>query len=189
MASNRGAAGDIIPKGYKAGQLQQFTPEQLQLYNQLFSSVGPSSYLSKLAGGDQSTFEQMEAPAWQQFQQAQGQLASRFSGQGLGGRNSSAFQNAYGQLGNDFALQLASRRQELQRNALSDLMGYSNMLLGQRPYDRFINESQHENTFGQKLLGGALRVGGAAAGGYFGGGPGAKVGYQTGNAVSEGFGI
>ena len=82
-----GGGGDIIPKGYKAGQLQQFNPEQMQLFQRLFSQVEPNSFLSKLAGGSQEGFEQLEAPAMRQFQELTGNLASRFSGFGdFGGR-------------------------------------------------------------------------------------------------------
>ena len=65
MRPNQTSTGfrDKVPSGYKAGSLQQFTPEQLQLFQQMFSNVGPESYTSKLAGGDQSLFNEMEAPA------------------------------------------------------------------------------------------------------------------------------
>jgi hypothetical protein len=43
-------AGDKIPSGYKAGALQQFTPDQLNLFKSLFSHAAPDSYLSRLAG-------------------------------------------------------------------------------------------------------------------------------------------
>lgn len=129
-----------IPSGYKAGALQQFTPEQMQLFQQLFSQVSPDSFLSKLAGGDQSQFAQMEAPAMRQFNELQGGLASRFSGMGAGSRRSSGFQNVQGQATSDFAQDLASRRQGLQRQALMDLMGISENLLGQRPFQRTLTE-------------------------------------------------
>ncbi len=128
--------GNKIPKGYKYGQMQQFTPEQMQLFQQLFGQLGPESFLGKLAGGDQSMFEQLEAPAMQQFQGLQGQLASRFSGMGTGARRSSGFQNTANQASSDFAQQLQSQRLGLQRQAIGDLMGFSNQLLGQRPYEQ-----------------------------------------------------
>jgi hypothetical protein len=81
-------------KGYRPAQMQQFTPEQMQLFQQLFGHVGPDSFLNKLASGDQSQFEQLEAPALRQFQGLQGQTASRFSGMGTGAQKSSGFQNA-----------------------------------------------------------------------------------------------
>ena len=128
--------GDKVPKGYKTGQVQQFTPEQLQLFQQLFSHVGPDSFLSKLASGDQSQFAEMEAPALRQFGELQGNIASRFSGMGQGGRHSSGFQNTMNAAAGDFAQRLQSQRLGLQNQAVQDLIGMSNQLLNQRPYDR-----------------------------------------------------
>jgi hypothetical protein len=132
--------GDRIPRGYEMGQLQQFTPEQMQLFQQMFGHVGPNSYLSKLAGGDQAAFEQLEAPALKQFQGLQGNIASRFSGAGMGARRSSGFQNVTSQASADFAQQLQSQRMGIQQQALRDLMGLSGQLLGQRPSERFLTE-------------------------------------------------
>jgi len=145
------SGGNKIPSGYKAGRMQQFTPEQMQLFQSLFSQLGPDSYLSKLAGGDEGTFEQIEAPAMRQFSGLQGNLASRFSGMGMGGRRSSGFQNTATQASSDFAQDLQSRRQGLQRQALQDLMGMSNNLLGQRPYEQFLTPKKP--SFLQSLLG------------------------------------
>ena len=173
LSSSTGSAGtnfgsrmtgqkDVIPKGYKKGQIQQFTPDQMQLFEQLFSHAGPGSYLSRLAGGDQSQFEEIEAPALQQFQGIQGQLASRFSGMGSGARRSSGFQNTMRGAGSDFAQQLQSQRQGLQRQALQDLMGISESLLGQRPYENSLIKKQMP--FWQQLLMGMNEKGQEAAG-------------------------
>lgn len=153
--------GDKIPKGYQKGQLQQFTPEQMQLFQRMFGNLGPDSFLSKLAGGDQATFDQLEAPALQQFQGLQGQLASRFSGMGTGARRSSGFQNTANQASADFAQQLQSNRIGLQNQAIKDLHGMSTDLLGQRPYDNFLTEKPTSGW--QKMLEGIL---GGAAGGF-----------------------
>ena len=166
-------AGDKIPSGYKAKQLQQFTPEQLNLFQSLFSHAAPDSYLSKLAGGDQSFFAEQEAPALRQFAGLQGNIASRFSGMGMGGRRSSGFQNATNQAATDFAQQLQSQRQGLQRQAIMDLMGISGQLLGERPYERFLVEKPQSSGWGG-AIGGAL-------GGLFGGLPGARMGYNFGS--------
>lgn len=133
---------DVIPKGYRLGQLQQFTPEQMQLFQSLFSQVQPGSFLSKLAGGDQAAFGEMEAPALKQFAGMQGNIASRFSGMGSGARHSSGFSNAMNQASSDFAQQLQANRLNLQRQAIGDLMGLSESLLGQRPYERNIIKKQ-----------------------------------------------
>jgi len=157
------SGGNKIPSGYKAGRMQQFTPEQMQLFQSLFSHLGPESFLSKLAGGDEQTFGQMETPALKQFSGLQGNLASRFSGMGMGARRSSGFQNTSNQAASDFAGELQSRRQGLQRQALQDLMGMSNTLLGQRPYEQFL--TPEKPSFLQSLLGALGQGGGQLLGG------------------------
>lgn len=178
MAKNR------IPSGYKQGQLQNFSPEQFQLFQQLFGHLGPQSFLSKLAGGDQSQFEQMEAPAMRQFQGLQGQLASRFSGMGMGARHSSGFQNAANQQTSNFAQDLQANRLELQRQAIQDLMQMSGNLLQQRPYSQFlIKKDQKKSGWG-----GAIGAGLGAVGGFFAGGPaGALAGGQLGYGIGSNF--
>jgi hypothetical protein len=179
-----GMQGDYIPKGYRAGQLQQFTPEQMDLFQQLFGHLGPDSFLSKLAGGDEKQFEQMEAPAHRQFQGQIGQLASRFSGMGQGGRHGSGFQNTATAAASNFSQDLAANRQNLQRQALMDLMGLSNTLLGQRPTERFISPKQQQESSG---IGGLIGAGIGGLGGFALGGPagalgGASLGYKAGSA-------
>ena len=158
MSSMTGASGfgkstgNAIPKGYQAGQMQQFSPEQMKLFQQMFGQVGPESFLGKLAGGDEGQFAQLEAPAMKQFAGLQGNLASRFSGMGMGARRSSGFQNTANQATSDFAQQLQSQRMGLQKQAIQDLMGMSGQLLGQRPYEQFLTPKQ--KPFWQELLGG-----------------------------------
>lgn len=160
MSSMTGGTGyssgkSKIPKGYEQGSIQQFTPEQMQLFKSMFGQVGPDSMTAKLAGGDQSMFEQMEAPAMRQFQGLQGQMASRFSGMGMGGRKGSGFQNTMNQASSDFAQDLQSKRMDLQRQAIQDLMGMSSNLLGQKPQENFLVEKQ--KPWWQELLGGAAQ--------------------------------
>lgn len=181
-----GKVGNKVPSGYKSGQLAQFTPEQMSLFQQLFSNVGPESYLSKLAGGDESQFEAIEAPAKRQFSAQLGNLASRFSGMGgLGARRSSGFQNTATAASSNFAQELQAQRQELQRQALMDLMGISQNLLGQRPYEQYLVPKQRSSGFLGSLFGsapketlGAISGGfqGAIGGGMAGGFPGAALG-------------
>ncbi len=173
--------GNKIPKGYKAGQLQQFTPEQMQLFQQMFSHVNPQSFLSRLAGGEEGMFEQMEAPAMRQFQGLQGQLASRFSGMGMGGRRSSGFQNAANQATSDFAQQLQANRLGLQRQAIQDLQGLSSNLLGQRPYEQFMYEKPQAAWKG--LLGTGATIAGGVGGAMLGGPMGAALGTQLGSSL------
>lgn len=162
-ASSPSQTGNIIPKGFKQGQMNQFTPQQHELFSRLFGQVGGDSYLSKLAGGSQEGFDEMEAPAMRQFQELQGGLASRFSGMGSGARKSSGFQNSSTQATQDFASQLQSQRQGYQRQALQDLMSMSGQLLGQRPYEQFMVPKQMG--FGKQLAlglaGGIGQAGGA----------------------------
>lgn len=169
---------DVIPKGYRMGQVQQFTPEQMQLFGQMFGHAGQGSFLSRLASGDQSQFDELEAPAMRQFQGLQGQLASRFSGFGMGGRRSSGFQNTMNQATSDFAQDLQSQRLGLQRQAILDLQGLSSSLLGQRPYERQLIKKQMP--FWKQLLLGINEKGQEAAGAvakyYMTGGAGGGAG-------------
>ncbi len=166
------AAGQKIGGGYKLGQFQSFTPEQMQLFQSLFSQVSPESYTSRLAGGDQSAFDEQEAPALRQFSELQGNLASRFSGMGSGARRSSGFQNTANQASSEFAQDLQSRRQQLQRQAIMDLMGMSESLLGQHPNEHFlISPKEKKPSFLQSILGslaGGVGQAGGALGGMFG---------------------
>lgn len=146
------SSGNKIPTGYQMGQMQQFSPEQMNLFQSLFGHLGSDSMLSKMASGDQSTFGQLEAPAHQQFAGAQGQIASRFSGMGMGGRRSSGFQNTMNQAGSEFSQGLQSQRMGLQRQALQDLMGMSNQLMGQRPQEKFLTEKGP--SFLESIMGG-----------------------------------
>jgi hypothetical protein len=173
--------------GMKLGQIKNFTPQQMQLFQSLFSHVSPDSYLSKLASGDESFFNEMEDPAMRKFSALQGNIASRFSGMGMGGRRSSGFQNTMNQAGSDFAQDLQSRRQELQMQAIRELMGLGENLLGQRPYEQFLVKPQRKKSFLQKLLGGGSSLAGTAIGGLFGGPAGAAIGGQAGSAFSKAF--
>lgn len=169
------------PKGFNKYSLRQFDPQQMELYNQSFGFLGPESYLQRLAGGDEQLFNQIEAPAMRQFAGLQGDIASRFSGAGsLGGRRSSGFQNEIGGAASNFAQQLQAQRQGLQQGALNDLMRYSQMLLGQRPYERGFAEKQQrpqQGGFGGAasgaasgaLAGSVLGPWGALGGGILGG--------------------
>lgn len=186
----RGPAGSAIGKkmaGYDIAQMQQYTPEQMQLFQNLFSQVSPNSYLSRLAGGDESLLNQIEQPALRQFSGLQGNIASRFSGMGSGARRSSGFQNTMNQASSDFAQQLQAQRLGLQRQAMQDLMGMSEALLQQRPYEQFLVQPAQRQQLWQQLLGGGLPIAGAALGGYFGGLPGAQLGGKLGAFTGQSF--
>lgn len=189
MAGLRGPAGTPAQKmaGYKVGQLQNFTPEQMDLFKSMFSNVSPNSYTSKLAQGDQSIFNQIEAPALKQFQDLLGQTSTRFSNMGMGARQGSGFQNAIANQTSGFAQDLASRRQALQRQALMDLSGMSKDLLSQHPYKQFLIEPTKKKSFLQKLLGGGLGLLGGGAGALLGGPFGLAIGSQLGNLAGSAF--
>ncbi len=184
-----GMAGqkEKIPSGYKKASIQNYTPQQLKQHEQLFRDVAPDSYLSKLAGGDQSMFAEIEAPALRQFTGLQGNIASRFSGMGgLGARKSSGFQNEMTGAASDFAQQLQANRQGLQRQAISDLHSLSNQLLSQNPFTNTLVQKQQDQGFNWGgLAGGAI----GGIGGFFAGGPagafaGGKAGYDIGSGFS-----
>ena len=84
LSGSRGAAGNKIPRGYSSGRLQQFTPEQQQLFQDQFSYVSPGSQLAQMAQGNDAGFAPYEDYANRQFQEFSGQNASRFSGGGAG---------------------------------------------------------------------------------------------------------
>lgn len=180
-----GGQGDKIPSGYKKGTLQQFTPEQMQLFQQMFSHVGPGSYLGRLAGGDESLFKQMEGQGMKQFEQLQGQTASRFSGAGMGARRGSGFQNAVNQQTSDFAMNMQQQRQQLQQQAIMELMGLSGQLLGQKPYENFLVQKQQQESSGWGSLAGTVIGGGAGM--IFGGPAGAYAGATVGQKVGSMF--
>lgn len=177
-----GSKAPKAPKGYKYGQMQNFTPEQMELFKQMFGDVDPESFLAQLAGGDEDFFNQMEAPALQQFSELQGGLASKFSGMGSGARGSSGFQNTMNQAASDFAQKLQSGRHELQTNAIKDLSNMRGQLLGMKPYENFLVQKQHKKSGLGGLLGSLLGGGaGFGLGGMGGAMKGAQFGYGVGS--------
>lgn len=179
MRGPTGKTGNIRPSGYNVGQLQQMTPEQMEFLQHLMGQLGPDSFLSKIIGGDESFWEQLEAPAMKQLGQMQGDLASRFSGAGMGARHGSGFQNAVGQQAADFAQNLQSQRLGLRMQALRDLMGMGNQLLQNRPYEQYLAPKQEKPNY-------LAQITGKVAGGI----PGAIAGYASGGwgGAAQGFG-
>jgi len=176
---NTSGWNEQIPEGYETTRIQKFTPQQMQQHEQMFQYAAPDSYLSRLAGGDQSMFKEVEAPALRQFNELQGNMASRFSGMGSGARRSSGFQNAGNQAASNFAQQLQSNRQGLQRQALTDLRGLSGELLSANPYEVGLQDKPQGFDWGSAI--GA--VGGGIAGFYAGGPSGAMTGAQMGSSM------
>ncbi len=138
-----GMTGDSIPKGYSTGELQQFDPKMMDLFKQLFSMFGDESFLSRLAGGDEEIFGEMEKPEWKKLQEQQGKLSSEFSGiqGGMSARRGSGFKNMASQQSSDFANKLQMQRQQMQQMAIAGLMGGTNSLLSQKPSEKFLVEN------------------------------------------------
>jgi hypothetical protein len=180
------AGGNKIPKGYDLGQLQQMDPQQLEMYKKMFPWLDEESDLWRLAQGDEEAFQEMEAPAYRDFNSLISGIANRFgtpSGGGqaqLGARKGSGFQNTLTAAGSNFAQDLQSRRQDLKRQALNDLMGYSNTLLQQRPTEKFLAPKPQK---GQKTdwTSPLIKAGTTAVGAYFGN---PAAGAATGDAVN-----
>lgn len=187
LAGPNGQVGNKVPKGYKYGQISQYTPQQQQLFGQQFAQTAPDSFTSRLANGDQSAFDEYERPALRQFNELQGGISSRFSGGGggqgsLGARRSSGFQNTMNQASSNFAQELASKRLGLRNDAIKSLMSMSSELLGQRPYETYLEKKEQKPSGWGGVIGGSL----GAAGGFLAGGPagaltGANLGYNMGS--------
>lgn len=178
--------------GHRIAQFQKYTPEQMELFKQQFGMVGPDSYLSKLAAGDPELMAQMEQQALREFSGTQGNIASRFSGMGMGGQKSSGFRNTMNQAASDFTKDLQAQRQQLQRQAIMDMMGISQSLLNQNPYETMMYERKHHGpSSAGKGSGwkGALGAGIGGVGGFLLGGPmGAATGASLGYGIGSGGG-
>lgn len=182
--------GDVLPKGFHSMQTQLFTPEQMNLFKNMFGQIGPESFTARLARGAPGIFDEIEAPAKRQFQEMQGDIASRFSGSQPGmmsARRGSGFQGEMNQATRDLAMDLQAQRMGLMRGAEEDLMKYQEMLLGQTPFHRDIYQQQKKPSFLKRIFGGALPAIGAGIGGIFGGLPGAKMGGFLGSGLRKGF--
>lgn len=173
--------------GRNVEYLQNFSPEQMKLFQQQFGLLGPDSYLYRLAQGDPELMKQMETGALRQFSGQMGNLASRFSGAGTGGRHSSGFKLQSGMEARQLQEQLSAQRGQMQQQAIRDLMGMSNQILGQNPYDSFLIEPEQKSSWWQRAVGGIAPVAGSAIGGYFGGPQGATLGNQLGSAFGQAF--
>lgn len=187
-----GNSSGLKGTGYKQVSLGTLNPEQQGLFSQLMGGLQPGlgeglSQLGKMAAGDQSQFQQMEAPAMRQFAGLQGSLASKFSGMGSGGRRSSGFQNTMGEAGAGLAESLASRRMDFQRDAIQQLLGLSKDLLSRDTFDTFLMPQQNKIPLWRKLLAGGSSALGGGAGFLLGGPGGAALGSQIGSSLGQAF--
>lgn len=137
MKPATGSVSNLKGTGYNAITLPNKTPQQMGLFNQGAEGLqqGFPEILKKLMemsqGGNEDMWSKLEAPAMRQFGQLQGNIASRFSGLGLGARKSSGFQNALGDASTDLAERLQSNRMGLQQGAQDRLMQLYQSLMGQ----------------------------------------------------------
>jgi hypothetical protein len=162
--------------GVQTQQVPNFTPQQMKLFRKLLGNINNSGgleagigRLGHLAAGSQEGFEELEKPAYSDFQKQLGQIGTRFSG--LGAQGSSAFQNATSGAATDLTERLQAQRMAIQNNALNALLGQSNALLGQRAFDTIYQQPDQGFDWGG-LLGG---IGGSFFG-PLGGGIGSGIG-------------
>lgn len=145
--------------------------------------------LSALAAGDQSQFDALEKPAFEDFQRGLGMIGSRYAGTGSGqmsARGSSAFQNETTGAAGDLAAKLQAQRMDIQNNALSELRGISQDILGSSPYEYGLQPKKKKRKWWQTGIDAAVTGGGAVLGGFLGGPAGAAAGLQAGSAFTNG---
>lgn len=169
----------FVPAGYDPFKVNQFTRGQRKLFGGLFENVTPGSYLDRVARGDQEIYGEIEKPQLRGFTGELGQIASEFSGQGMGARRSSGFQNATNKAAADFAQKMMQNRQNIRRDAMKNIFEMSNMLLGQRPAERGLASPEDEIDPWMKAAGSAIgTIWGAAVGQPY-------AGYQIGSEVGN----
>ena len=149
-------------------QVDRFTPQQRQqLESQLGGIQQPTQqgldYISQLLSGDESAFNQFEAPLKRQFQQETiPGIAERFAGMGShGAQSSSALNQTLSQAGRELTENLGALRGNLRQGALGQLQG----LLGQSMQPSFENVYKQPT---QGALGGLLTSLGGGLGTYAG---------------------
>lgn len=167
-----GRSSGLKGTGYNQVSIPNLSPEQMNLFKQILGSSGSGiqnsiGQLSQLAaGGSEDYWKQLEAPALRQFDQLQGNIASRFSGEGMGARRGSGFHNATSGAATDLAERLQSQRLGLQQSAISQLMSLYGNLMGTQTQENFLIPKQKE--WWEELLP-ALAQGGGQYGGTLGG--------------------
>jgi len=168
--------GTILPHNYEIGRIQRFTPEQQKIHKYMHDLVGPSGFLSKIAGGDESFFQEMEAPALRQHSAISGGAASRFGNLGMGSAKSGAF-SMPGSSFKDFAAALKANRTQQRMDAINSLMSGSNAYLSHKPTETLLVPENDPFTKYSKIGPTVFGAGGGALqGGAMGGWPGAIIG-------------
>ncbi len=169
------SGGSILPHNYEIGSIQKFTPEQNKIHQYMGDLLGPSGYLSKIAGGDESFFQEMEAPALRQHQAITSGAGSRFGNLGLGNAKSGGFSMPSSSF-KDFAAALQANRTQQRMSAINSLMSGSNAYLSHKPTEKLLvpeNDPLKYSKLSSTIFGAG---GGALQGGAMGGWPGAILG-------------
>lgn len=180
------------PKGYRPYSMPTMTPESMNLWKDLIQrsgggAISGTDLLNRIASGDESAFEMLEKPAYSAFNRLSGDIASKFSGAGMGARQSSGFRSAMtGEAGN-LAEQLASNRLGLQLGASERLQDLFKSLLSQQPYQTALSEKSKKKSWLDKFLGIGAPIGGSILGGLFGGPTGAYLGGTIGSGIGSSF--
>lgn len=156
-------------------QLQNFSPEQQQILNQLLGGAGGQlpqmfEYLQKILSQDPELMAQFETPTLRAFnEQTIPSIAERFSG--MGAQRSSAFGQQLGQAGERLQEGLAANRANLGGQAINQLQSLLNGGLTQQ----FTNVLRPQT---QGALGGIL--------GGLGQGLGMGLGYGGAGGIASG---
>lgn len=145
--------------GYNQVQSPKLSPEQQQLFSQVMG-IGQNGIKNtvdqlsqRASGGNEQYWQQQEAPAMRQFNELQGNLASRFSGMGSGARRSSGFQNTLNTGASELAEKLQSNRQNLQSDAMKQLLSLYSNLMGTETFDTsFVPGKSKGKSFLEELL-------------------------------------
>lgn len=199
MSTSLAGFGGIRPgqkvAGYNVAQIPNLDPQSMQYRQSLLEGSQGGlrnglDILSQQAGGDESYFKGTEDRAFRDFEKGLGRIGSRYAGVGSGAmssRRSSAFSNEVSGAAGDLASRLQEQRMGIQRSALEDLIGLSQMLLSNKPYDFQLTEPKQKKKWWQTAVGAGAPIAGAAIGGAFGGIPGAQVGSTVGSSFGSGF--
>jgi hypothetical protein len=162
-----------------------FNQQSLDFLNSMFENGGglegnagyggASNFLSSLYSNEPGAFQAFEAPYKQQFeQQTVPMLAERFAGMGTGSGalNSSSFQQALGQAGQNLSTNLAGMRGQMQMQGLGPTLQYAQAPIqnkmqaaGMIP-GQYYEDPGKQGMFIQLLQALAQGLGGAARGGF-----------------------
>ena len=160
--------------GYRGYVGSTMDPLQQSLYQSLIGgiSANPAEMYSQMAKNPEEYYRPIEQAALQQFRdEVMPSIASRFAGR-LGG---SAAQGALARAGSDITSALSMQRQQMQQQALQNLLQLEQSLLNKPTFERHLFEKQRKPSVWDQLspyLGKLLKAGGAAGVGFLTGGPG-----------------